>query len=65
MVSGGRDDVALGADERSGPLTITRVVKDDGRSLILYGHAESQGELAEAEHEDVTARKPEDRDGPA
>jgi hypothetical protein len=24
--------------ERFGPLTITRVVKDDGRALILYGH---------------------------
>ena len=26
--------------ERFGPLTITRVVKDDGRALILYGHDE-------------------------
>jgi len=63
--SGGRDNVTLGAEERSGPLTITRVVKDDGRSLILYGHAESQAELAQAERDDATAREPEDRDGPA
>ena len=63
--SGGQDDVELGGEERSGPLTIARVVKDDGRSLILYGHAESQAELAEAEREDATAREPEGRDGPA
>ena len=47
-------------EERSGPLTITRVVKDDGRSLILYGHDESQAEL-----EDALAREGERRDGPA
>jgi hypothetical protein len=63
--SGNEDDVELGAEERSGPLTITRVVKDDGRSLILYGHAESQAELAQAEREDATAREPEGRDDPA
>jgi hypothetical protein len=63
--SGGHDDAALGAEERSGPLTITRVSKDDGRSLILYSHDESQAELAQAEREDATAREPEDRDGPA
>jgi hypothetical protein len=28
------------SDERFGPLTITRVQKDDGRALILYGHDE-------------------------
>jgi hypothetical protein len=63
--SGGRDEVELGAEERSGPLKITRVVKDDGRSLILYGHAESPAELAHAEHEDATVREAEDRDDPA
>jgi hypothetical protein len=62
---GEHESVELEAEKRSGPLTITRVVKDDGRSLILYGHAESQAELAEAEREDATAREPEGRDGPA
>jgi hypothetical protein len=28
------------SDERFGPLTITRVHKDDGRALILYSHNE-------------------------
>ena len=60
---GEQESVELEAEERSGPLTIARVVKDDGRSLILYGHAESQAELAEAERENATAREPEDRDG--
>jgi len=60
-----QDDVELGAGERSGPLTVTRVVKDDGRSLILYGHAESQAELAQAERDDSAAHEPERRDGPA
>jgi hypothetical protein len=41
-------------------LTITRVVKDDGRALILYGHAESSAEL-----DDETAAEPERRSGPA
>jgi hypothetical protein len=40
-------------EERSGPLTITRVRKDDGRSLILYGHDETQAEL-----DDATAHQP-------
>jgi hypothetical protein len=62
---GEQESVELEAEERSGPLTITRVVKDDGRALILYGHAESQAELAEAEREGATAREPEGRDGPA
>jgi hypothetical protein len=63
--SGRQDDVELGAEERCGPLTVTRVVKDDGRSLILYCHAESQAELAQAEREDASSRETEDRDGPA
>jgi hypothetical protein len=29
-------------DERYGPLELTRVRKDDGRSLILYSHDEQQ-----------------------
>jgi hypothetical protein len=72
---GEQQSVELAVEERSGPLTITRVVKDDGRSLILYGHAESQAELAEAgredsaareaERADATAREAEGRDGPA
>jgi hypothetical protein len=41
-------DAELGVEERSGPLTITRVVKDDGRSLILYGHSAAQAELEDA-----------------
>lgn len=49
-----------GAEECFGPLTITRVLKDDGRSLILYGHDESPAEPGGA-----TAREPELRDGPA
>ena len=61
---GGRDGTELRSEERCGPLTITRVRKDDGRSLILYGHAESQAELARAEREDATAREPEGRDDP-
>jgi hypothetical protein len=63
--SGRRGHVELGAGERSGPLTVTRVGKDDGRALILYGHAESQTELARAEREEASSREPEDRDGPA
>jgi hypothetical protein len=62
--SGGHDDVALGAEERCGPLTITRVVKDDGRSLILYGHAESQAELAQPVLDDTAAAEPEHAAGP-
>lgn len=62
--AGGQHDIELSAAERSGPLTITRVVKDDGRSLILYGHAESQAELAQAERDDPAARERERRDGP-
>ena len=46
--------------ERFGPLTITRVVKDDGRSLILYAHDEAQTELDVA-----TASPPELGDGQA
>jgi hypothetical protein len=84
--SGGADDrtstapaeqerIELGSEQRYGPLTITRVAKDDGRALILYNHAESQTELAQAELEDATereakledaaVREPERRDGPA
>ena len=29
------------ASERYGPLALTRLVKDDGRALILYHHADS------------------------
>jgi hypothetical protein len=35
-----------GAEQRYGPLAIARVHKDDGRALILYGHAEVQSEGA-------------------
>jgi hypothetical protein len=63
--SGRQNDVELGAGERSGPLTVTRVVKDDGRSLILYSHEESQAELAPATLDDTAATEPEHRDGPA
>jgi hypothetical protein len=55
-----QDGVELRADERTGPLTIMRVAKDDGRSLILYGHDESPAEL-----EAATACELERRDGPA
>jgi hypothetical protein len=63
--SGELDGIELRSEEHCGPLTITRVLKDDGRSLILYGHAESQAELAQAEREEAAAREPEGRDGPA
>jgi hypothetical protein len=66
--SGGHDGVELEGDERSGPLTITRVSKDDGRALILYGHDEAQAELEDAaarEAElDAAARERERGDGP-
>ncbi len=58
--SGEQDRVESGAEERYGPLTITRVVKDDGRSLILYGHDESEAEL-----DGDAAREPRRRDGPS
>jgi hypothetical protein len=63
--SGGQDGVELEGEERSGPLTITRVSKDDGRALILYGHDEAQAGLAQAELEDAAAREPERGDGPS
>jgi hypothetical protein len=34
-------------DDRYGPLSLERVVKDDGRALILYGHDESPAELGD------------------
>jgi hypothetical protein len=57
---GERDRVERSSDERYGPLTITRVLKDDARALILYGHDESPTEFDEA-----TARESESQDGPA
>ncbi|HWF32143.1 MAG TPA: hypothetical protein VG188_06275 [Solirubrobacteraceae bacterium] len=58
--AGARGGVESAAEERYGPLTITRVTKDDGRSLILYGHDESQAERAGA-----SAREPQRRAGPS
>jgi hypothetical protein len=37
---GGRDRPA--EEERAGPLAIARHLKDDGRALILYTHAERE-----------------------
>jgi hypothetical protein len=63
--SGEQERIEPGSEQRYGPLRITRVVKDDGRSLILYGHDESRAELAQAELEKTTAREPEHGDSPA
>jgi hypothetical protein len=54
------DALAGAAGERFGPLALTRVSKDDGRALILYGHDESQ-----AEPDDAAAAEPERQDDPA
>jgi hypothetical protein len=54
------DALGHAADERFGPLSVTRVSKDDGRALILYGHDESQ-----AEPGDAPTAAPERRDDPA
>jgi hypothetical protein len=43
-----------------GPLTLMRLRKDDGRSLILYGHDETQTKLG-----DAAALQPDRRDGAA
>jgi hypothetical protein len=47
-------------DEPYGPLTIARLRKDDGRSLILYGHDGAQAEL-----DDSAASQPDRQDSPA
>ena len=61
-----QDRSELESEQRSGPLRITRVLKDDGRALILYGHDESQAELGgQAELGNAPARDPQHRDGPA
>ncbi len=31
-----------GTEERFGPLTVVRTVKEDGRALILYAHEERE-----------------------
>jgi hypothetical protein len=49
------------ADEHFGPLSVTRVSKDDGRALILYGHDESQSEL----DDEAAVAEPERQDDPA
>jgi hypothetical protein len=44
------------SEERFGPLTITRVEKDDGRALILYGHDEQTS----SQPDDASAPEPDD-----
>jgi hypothetical protein len=55
------DAQASAAGERFGPLTVTRVSKDDGRALILYGHDESHAEL----DDDAAAAEPKRQDDPS
>jgi hypothetical protein len=40
--SAGEDGSEEQAQERFGPLAVERHVKDDGRALILYTHAERE-----------------------
>jgi len=54
----GEDTPEQPPGERFGPLSVTRLVKDDGRALILYTDEHAQAELG-----DATAPTPERRDG--
>ena len=44
---GSAPDPGAAAVERYGPLALRRLVKDDGRSLIVYERAEPSGNGAE------------------
>jgi hypothetical protein len=41
---GAESDPSDPPGERCGPVAITRTVKDDGRTLILFAHEERAGE---------------------
>jgi hypothetical protein len=55
------DPLEQAADERFGPLSVTRVSKDDGRALILYSHDESQPAL----DDEAAVAEPERQDDPS